>query len=135
MKVHDEPAFKWWTNYALQQRTKIISRLKSNVIRKGKTKFGTQVPSSVEEAKMIDNTNSNSLWQDMIEKEIKNSRVTFKLLSRRENALPGYNEILCHLVFDIKLKMTYKARFVTSRHLTDVPANITYSSVVLRDTV
>ena len=81
MKVNNEPTLKWWINYALRQRIRIISRLKSNVIRKGKTKFGIQVPSSVEEAKMINNINGNTLQRDMIEKEIMNSKVAFKLLS------------------------------------------------------
>ncbi|GFH48974.1 pol protein [Chaetoceros tenuissimus] len=40
LKVQDEPAFKWWIKHALRQRARLISRLKSNVIRKGKTKFG-----------------------------------------------------------------------------------------------
>ena len=135
MKVQDEPAFKWWISHVLRQRTRIISRLKSNVIRKGETKFGIQVPGSVEEAKKIDEANGNTLWQDAIEKEMKNSKVAFKLLSRGENAPPGYNEILCHLVFDVKLDMTRKARYVAGGHLTDVPANMTYSSVVSRNTV
>ena len=135
MKVHNEPAFKWQINDALQQRIRIISRLKSNVIRKEKTKFRIQIPSSVEEAKIIDDANSNTLQQDAIEKEIKNSKVAFKLLSRGENTLPGYNEILYHLVFNVKLNMTYKARYVASGHLIDVPANMTYSSVVSRDMV
>ena len=47
----------------------------------------------------------------------------------------GYTEITCHLVFDLKLDMTRKARYVAGGHLTDVPTYMTYSSVVSRDTV
>ena len=61
IKVQDKPAFKWWINHTLRQRTRIISRLKSNVIRKEKTKFGIQIPGSVDEAKKIDDLNGNTL--------------------------------------------------------------------------
>lgn len=58
--VQHEPAFKWWINHALRQRTRLISRLKSNVIRKGKTKFGIHVPSSLDEAIKIDEANGKT---------------------------------------------------------------------------
>ncbi|GFH50714.1 hypothetical protein CTEN210_07190 [Chaetoceros tenuissimus] len=109
--------------------------LKSNVIRKGKTKFGIQIPGTWKEAVGIDDTNGNRLWQDAIEKEMANAKCALKLLARGDRPPPGYNEILCHLVFDVKLDMTRKARDVAGGHLTDVPANMTYSSVVSRDTV
>ena len=92
-------------------------------------------PGSWEEAVKIDQKNNNRLWQDAIDKEYRNAQCAFKLLARGENPPPGYNEILCHLVFDVKLDMTRKARYVAGGHLTDVPPNMTYSSVVSRDTV
>ena len=64
-----------------------------------------------------------------------NSKVAFKLLSRGESPPVGHQEITCHLVFDLKLDMTRKARYVAGGHLTDVPTNMTYSTVVSRDTV
>ena len=39
------------------------------------------------------------------------------------------------MVFDVKIYFTCKARFVAGGHLTDAPDNITYSSVVSRDSV
>jgi hypothetical protein len=39
------------------------------------------------------------------------------------------------MVFDIKLDLTRKARFVAGGHMTDAPTSITYSSVVGRDSV
>ena len=128
MKVHNEPAFKWWVNHALRQRAQIISRLKSKIVKKGKTKFGIQVPGSWEEAVKIDGANNNRLWQDAIDKEYRNAQVAFKVLSCGDRPPPGYNEILCHLVFNVKLDMTRKARYVAGGHLTDVPANMTYFS-------
>ena len=66
---------------------------------------------------------------------MKNSRVAFKLLNRGDRAPVGDKEITCHLIFDIKLDMTRKDRYVAGGHLTSVPTSMTYSSVVSRDTV
>jgi hypothetical protein len=52
--------------------------------------------------------------------------------------LPGYQQIKCHMIFDIKLGENFrrKARFVAGGHTTETPDNIiTYSSVVSRDSV
>ena len=49
--------------------------------------------------------------------------------------LIGFQEIGCHVVFDIKMDFTRKARFVAGGHTTEAPTSITYSSVVSRDSV
>ena len=51
--------------------------------------------------------------------------------------LVGYQEIRCHMIFDIKMdgRFTRKARYVASGHTTDPPSSITYSSVVSRDSI
>ena len=54
---------------------------------------------------------------------------------RSRSQLIGYTEIVCHMVFDVKIDFTHKARFVAVGHLTDAPDSITYSSVVSRDSV
>lgn len=66
---------------------------------------------------------------------MKNARVAFQVLGRDDRPPPGFTEITCHLIFDLKLDMTRKARYVAGGHLTDVPPSMTYSSVVSRDTV
>ena len=47
----------------------------------------------------------------------------------------GFQEIKCHMIFDVTMALTRKARFVAGGHLTEPPASITYSSVVSRDSV
>lgn len=47
----------------------------------------------------------------------------------------GFQEIRCHVIFDVKMDFTRKARFVAGGHTTDTPGSITYSSVVSRDSV
>lgn len=39
------------------------------------------------------------------------------------------------MIFDVKMDFTRKARFVAGGHMTEAPASITYSSVVLQDSV
>jgi hypothetical protein len=48
---------------------------------------------------------------------------------------PGYKKIDCHMVFDVKVDLTCKARLVAGGHQTNVPKDSEYSSVVSRDSV
>jgi hypothetical protein len=61
--------------------------------------------------------------------------VAFKFLDEGDRAPIGYKEIPCHIIFDVKLDFTRKARFVAGGHKTDPPASLTYSSVVSRESV
>eukprot|EP00934_Nitzschia_sp_Nitz4_P002867 Nitzschia sp. Nitz4//scaffold253_size28098//27019//28023//NITZ4_008146-RA/size28098-processed-gene-0.33-mRNA-1//-1//CDS//3329544315//2857//frame0 len=50
--------------------------------------------------------------------------------------LVGYQEIKCHMIFDVKMEgLKRKARFVAGGHTTETPRSITYASVVTRETV
>jgi hypothetical protein len=56
----------------------------------------------------------------------------------RSNQVPelcGFQEIKCHMIFDVKMDFTRKARFVAGGHMTETPNSLTYSSVVSRDSV
>jgi hypothetical protein len=64
-----------------------------------------------------------------------NNRAAFKFLEEDENVPVGYKWIRCHMIFDVKMDFTRKARFVAGGHMTDPPSAITYSSVVSRDSV
>ena len=47
----------------------------------------------------------------------------------------GYQEITCHVIFDVKIDFTWKAIFVAHVSKTNVPVVLTYLSVVSRDSV
>ena len=64
-----------------------------------------------------------------------NSLVSFKLCNKLDKSPVGNTEITCHLIFDLKIDMTWKAQYVVGGHLTYVPKYMNYSSVVSRDTV
>jgi hypothetical protein len=49
--------------------------------------------------------------------------------------LTGFQEIGCHIVFDIKMDFTRKARFVAGGHTTEAPTLLTYSSVMSWDSI
>ena len=64
-----------------------------------------------------------------------NSRIAFEVLEEGDRPPVGYTEITCHLIFDVKMDLTRKARYVAGGHLTDPPSSMTYASVVGRETV
>jgi hypothetical protein len=70
------------------------------------------------------------------EKEIKNVRIAFKILNGEESAPPTYQDIRCHMIFDVKMDdFRRNARFVANGHITDTPHAMTYASVVSRESV
>ena len=55
--------------------------------------------------------------------------------SNKVDQLRGFQEIKCHIIFDVKMDFTRKARFVAGGHMTESPPSLTYSSVVSRESV
>ena len=47
----------------------------------------------------------------------------------------GYQQIPWHIIFNVKMDFTRKARYVTGGHKTEDPTTPTYASVVSRDSV
>ena len=69
---------------------------------------------------------------------MKNVRPAFKAFEGGVEQLPsGFQEIKCHMIFDIKIGENFcrKACLVAGRHTTDAPTTLTYSSVVVRDSI
>lgn len=129
----DEPAFVWWAKDALKRSRRIIKKIKSKYWQRTH-KYGIRLPKSMQEALQLDEENGNSLWHDAIQKELKNVQIAFKFLAEDAPTPIGYKQIPCHIIFDIKMDFTQK-RFMAGGHKTDPPSMLTYSSVVLRDSV
>ena len=123
--INSEPAFAWWVPFILNKRDKIISAVKQRV-KKRTHKYGIEVPRTVEEAYLMDKQNKNTLWRDAIHKEMKNVSIAFKILDSNENLPIGCSRLSVHMVFDIKLDLTRKARLVADGHLTPDPVDSTY---------
>jgi len=136
--IDTEPAFNWWVPFVLKKRERIIKLVKRRQARylKRSFKFGIEVPSTVKEAYEIDKRNGNTLWADAIKKEMANVRTAFRIAEDGEQIPIGYQQIRCHMVFDIKQEdFRRKARLVAGGHTTEPPATVTYASVVSRESV
>lgn len=132
--LQDEAAFAWWVPYTLRKRDVIISAISSRV-RKKTHKYGIEIPRTQEEARQIDLKNKNTFWQDAIMKEMKNVGVAFEILPEGKKAPPGYIKASGHLVFDVKMDFTRKARWVKDGHRTPDPLTSGYAGVVSRESV
>jgi hypothetical protein len=97
-------------------------------------KFGIEVPKSWDDCVKLDKENDNTIWQDAVRKEMKNVTIAFKIINGEESVPPTYQEICCHMIFDVKMEdFRRKARFVAGGHTTDTPHTMTYTSVVSRE--
>jgi hypothetical protein len=60
----NEPAFEWWVPYTLRNKDNIIAEIKSRV-KVNTHKYGIKVPRSMAHAKKLDETNWNTLWNQL----------------------------------------------------------------------
>ena len=132
--IDDEPAFAWWVPYTLRKRDVIISKIKSR-IRKTNRKYGVEIPTSIEHAKVLDSKNGKKMWMDALAKEMVNIGVTFEVLPDGKSAPPTWRKVTGHLIWDVKMDFTRKARWVLDGHKTPNPIHSTYAGVVSRESV
>lgn len=129
-----EPAFAWWVPNTIRRRNAILSAVKSRMLRKTH-KYGIEVPTSVEKAYDLDKTNGNTLWADALRMEMHNVGVAFEVLEDGEKAPKGWNKVSGHIVWDVKMDFTRKARWVLDGHKCPDPEGSTYAGVVSRESV
>jgi hypothetical protein len=141
-KIANEPAFNWWVHTVLRKRNRIVSKVKRYW--QATHNFGIRVPKTVEEALAIDGETGTDFWRKAFGKEMTKVKVAWKSAdgvtpeqarTGKKPSLIGFQEIRCHVTFNVKMDFTRKARFVAGGHTTDTPGSITYSSVVSRDSV
>ena len=133
--IAEEPAFAWWVPYTLKKKLQIIAKVKTRYFLRSH-KFGIELPKSVQDALNIDRETNTTYWQDAIALEIKNVDVAFQDLEENEKVPIGYQQIKCHMIFDVKVgSLQRKARYVAGGHMTEAPAAVTYASVVGRESI
>jgi hypothetical protein len=98
-------------------------------------KYSIQVPKTVEYALRIDRDSGTDLWQKAINKEMTNNKIVFKFLDDDFPVPIGYKRMRGHMIFDVKLSLTRKARWVADGSQSEMPRESTYSSVVSHDSV
>ena len=130
----DEPAFRWWVPFTLKKRDRIVAAISSRVAKKTH-KYGIEIPKSVEQAREIDRRNGNTFWQDAIDKEMYNVGAAFKILEDDEALPVGYTKSSGHMIFDVKMDFTRKARWVKDGHKHAAPDNASYAGVVSRESI
>ena len=129
-----EPAFAWWVPYTLKKKTAILKAVNSRVC-KNNVKYGVRVPRSLKEARRFDRENGNDLWEKAYLKEMKNVGIAFRILADGERAPVGYSKASGHLIFDVKMDFTRKARWVKDGHRTPNLDTSSYAGVVSRESV
>ena len=132
--IHEEPAFIWWVPFTLRQRDKIIASVNTRA-KRTTHKYGIEVPTSINHARKLDQTNGDSCWENAIQLEMANVKVAFEILESHQPIPIGWKSSSGHLVFDVKMDFTRKARWVKDGHRTPQPVNSTYAGVVSRESV
>lgn len=132
--LETEPAFRWWIPYTLKKRDRTISAVNSRV-RRASHKYGIEIPTSVTHAYEIEKWNGNTFWSDAISKVMGNLIVAFDILPDGEPLPKGWTLASGHIVFDVKMTLERKARWVKDGHKTPDPSWSTFAGVVSRESV
>jgi hypothetical protein len=131
--IDDEPAFQWWVPHTLRKHDRIIASVKAR-IKTTSIKFGIVVPRSLKHARELDKENNNTCWEDAVTLEMGTILPALDLTD--DNAPPpGYTRSSGHLIFDVKMDFTRKARWVKNGHLTPDPDTSNFAGVVSRESV
>jgi len=130
--IDDEVAFAYWVPYTLRKRGVIVSAVRA---RKTSHKYGIELPSSVQHAYELDKENGDTYWRDAITKEMHNVGIAFEILDDGQSVPVDWHKVTGHIVFDVKMDFTRKARWVLDGHKTPTPSGSTYAGVVSRESV
>ncbi len=97
MGMDHEPGFNWWVMHTLRMRDWIIALLKKHDARylKHTHKFGVECLLTVENELELDKQNGNTMWTDVIAKEMKNVQVAFALIEDDAQPSKGYQFFKC----------------------------------------
>jgi hypothetical protein len=128
-KILEEPAFAWCACHVLKKRDQIIKKVKSRYWERSH-KYGILLPKSVKEALRMDRESGTDFWRQAIEKEMKTIDNAFHFPRKDGKAPIGFQKIDCHMIFNVKMTLERKARYVAGGHQTEPTKDITFASVV-----
>jgi hypothetical protein len=102
-------------------------------------KYGIEMPrparsteEAVRNATELDRKNGNTFWMDSLSKEMNALVVAFELLEHGKKAPPGWFKATGHIVWDVKMDFTRKARWVKDGHKTPDSTTSSFAGVVSR---
>ena len=130
----DLPAFKWWTPYVLRKSKIILSKIKARMSQVTH-KYGVELPRSADHAAQLDKQNNNTLWADALDREMSNVSVAFEILDHGVKQPVGWKLTSGHIIFDVKMDFTRKARWAKDGHRTSEVTKSNYAGVVSRESV
>lgn len=140
--VH-EPVFKWWVLLVMQKWNQMIKKVKKKYW-KTTNKYRIWIPKTVAIALRFDKAVGTNYWSATIQKEVNEAKVAYiaidgatpeQVTANQVEQLHGFQEIKCHIIFDVKMDFTWKARYAAGGHMTETPNSLTYLSVVSWDCV
>jgi hypothetical protein len=105
---------------ALYGGNAILSAVKARV-RKKTHKYGIEGPTNLVRAKELDRINGNTLWIDALKFEMHNVGVAFEVLEDGKCAPQGWMKASGHIIWDLKMDFTRKARWVLDGHKLPTP--------------
>jgi hypothetical protein len=132
--IDDEVAFAYWVPYTLRKRDVIISAVKAR-LKKTSHKYGLEVPTGIQHSLKLDAANGDHRWRDALSKEMHNVGIAFQVQEEGKSAPVGWSKVTGHIIFDVKMDFTRKARWVLDGHKTPNPIGSTYAGVVSRESV
>jgi hypothetical protein len=133
--IDDQVPFAYWVPFTPRKRNVLISAIKSR-LKRTSHKYGIEVPTSVKHALELDAMNGNYLWRDALSKEMHNVGIAFLVLDAGQDALVRWsNKESSHIIYDVKIDFTRKARWVLDGHKTANPVGSTYAGVVSQESV
>ena len=103
--IQGQLAFCWWVPYTLQKRDAIMAAVGAR-LQKTTHKYGVEIPKDVHHAWELDKRNGNTMWMDVLVKEMFNVGIAFKVLEEKQSAPPGWSKVTGHLVWDVKMDFT-----------------------------
>ena len=105
--IESEPTFVCWVPFILRKRDSIIASVNKRTKRVSHN-YGVQIPSTVQETFDLDESNSDTLWSDALNKDMEKLKVAFDIIPDGKYPLDHYTKSSGHLIFCVR--MTRKRR-------------------------
>jgi hypothetical protein len=121
----------------LKRKDRILKMLQKRTVRRKNEKFGIEVPKpmDVKRALEIDRETGTDHWAKAIKKEVATVFPALRVLEDGESLPVGSQLVDLMMIFDVKMDLTRKARLVARGDQVETPSNLTYASVVSRDSI
>ena len=132
--IADQPAFAWWVLYTLRKHNVIVLAMNSRLWKTSHT-YDIELRRSIQEALEINQKNGNTFWSDSLTKKMSNVCVTFEILGPYKGAPVGWHKASGHIIFDVKMDFTCKARQVKDGHETPDSTTPSFAGVVSRESI